>query len=420
MSDTTKGERGTRPGPLAGIRIVECATWHAAPGGDAILADLGADVIKIETPAGDPERKQKGLGAVRFDQEEKRPGWSFLFEASNRGKRGVCIDIKTEKGQEIVHDLVREADVFVTNLRQTTKPKYRMDYETLSRINPRIIHANMSGFGPKGPMGNTGGFDPLGQAISGMMFLADDKEPVYLQAVILDQMASILFSHSIMAAIIARDRQGVGQELHVSLFSAALMLMYVNTAVTSILGKNPVTRWNRAKNLPLRNNFLCRDGKWIVGTNHPEQKYWGTFCRVMGVEHLENDPRFATTDSRLENSAELTALFDKVFLQKDSDDWMRIFIEAGLLFAPIQNLADAIRSPQALANDYVVDFRHPVFGDVLIPGYPASFSANAAGTRKTAPDLGEHTDEVMQEIGLTPDQIRALKQSGILVSNSGT
>lgn len=413
MKKAAGSETGKQSRPLEGIRIVECATWHAAPGGSAILADLGADVIKIETFAGDPERQNKSLGAVKFDLEGK-PGWSFLFETSNRNKRGICVDIKSKKGREIVHELVKEADVFVTNLRQTTKPKYGMDYETLSKINPRIIHANISGFGPKGPMGNAGGFDPLGQAISGMMFLADHKEPVYLQAVVLDQMASIVFSHSIMAAIIARDRQGIGQEIHVSLFSAALMLMHVNTLATSMMKKNPVQRWNRSRNPPLRNNFLCKDGKWLVGTNHPEQKYWPTFCEVTGMQHLTEDPKFVDSESRLKNSEELTGIFDEIFLKKDRDEWMRIFIKAGLLFAPIQTLADAIKDPQALANDYIVDFEHPHLGEVQIPGYPASFSKNAAGTHRTAPDLGEHTDQIMKEIGLTQTQINELKKSGIL------
>jgi len=414
MDEETSNIAGKPPRPLDGIRIVECATWHAAPGGSAILADLGADVIKIETAAGDPERQNKNLGAVRFDLEGSKPGWSFLFEMSNRNKRGICLNIKSDKGQEIVHELVKEADVFVTNLRQTTKPRYGMDYETLSKINPRLIHANMSGFGPQGPMGNAGGFDPLGQAISGMMFLADDKEPVYLQAMILDQMASIAFSHSIMAALIARDRQGIGQEIHVSLYSAALMLMHVNTLATAMMKKNPVSRWNRSRNPPLRNNFLCRDGKWLVGTNHPEQKYWSTFCRVTNMEHLENNPRFADSESRLKHSAELTGMFDEVFLTKDRGEWMTLFIEAGLLFAPIQTLADVIKDPQALANNYIIDFEHPQFGPVQIPGYPASFSKNAAGTHRAAPELGEHTDQVMKEIGLSVSQIDALRKAGVV------
>ena len=401
------------PGPLDGIRIVECATWHAAPGGDAILADLGAEVIKIETFPGDPERRQKNLGAVQFDLQGGSD-WSFLFEFSNRNKRGICLDIKSERGQEILHQLVKDADVFVTNLRKSTKPKLGMDYQTLKKINPKIIHANMSGFGTEGPMADVGGFDPMGQAISGMMYLADDDEPVYLQTVILDQMASVAFSHAILAAIVARERQGIGQEIHVSLYSAAIMLTHANVMATSMMKQNPVKRWDRSRNPPLRTNYRCGDGKWLMGTNHPEEKYWPRFCAVMEIPQLENDPRFAETMDRIKNAPELIQILDEAFQQKPREAWMKEFTDVGLMFAPIQKLSEVIEDPQAIANHYIVDFAHPNLGNILIPGYPASFSANAAGMKRAAPGLGEHTDQVMKEMGLSDAEIADLKETNVI------
>ncbi|TFG38587.1 MAG: CoA transferase, partial [Syntrophobacterales bacterium] len=344
MSEPTVKEQKMLPGPLDGIRIVECATWHAGPGASAILGDLGAEVIKIETLYGDPERDYNSLGAVRFDIPGL-PDWNFLFALSNRNKKGICLDIKTEKGKWILHRLVETADVFVTNMRTSTKPRLGLDYDALSKINPKLIHANMSGFGAKGPMADVGGFDPMGQAVSGMLFLASDDEPVYLQAVVLDQMASIAFSHAILAALVARERQGIGQEIHVSLYSAAIMLTYANVMATSVMGKNPVSRWDRFQNSPMRNNFKCKDGRWLMGTNHPEQKYWPTFCAATGMGHLENDPRYADADGRVKNAAELVAMFDQVFRQKTRDEWMQIFIDAGLLFAPVQKLQDVVEDP---------------------------------------------------------------------------
>jgi len=392
---------------------VECATWHAAPGGDAILADLGAEVIKIETFAGDPERQQKNLGAVQFDIQGG-PEWSFLFEFSNRNKKGICLDIKSEQGQEILHRLVKDADVFVTNLRKTTKPKLGIDYDTLSKINPKLIHANMSGFGTEGPMADVGGFDPMGQAISGMMFLADDDEPVYLQTVVLDQMASVAFSHAILAALVARERQGIGQEIHVSLYSSALMLTHANVMATGMMNKNPVMRWDRTKNPPLRTNYKCGDGKWLMGTNHPEEKYWPRFCEVMGLPQLEKDPRFAGTMDRIKNAPELIKTLDEVFQAKPREAWMKAFTDVGLMFAPIQRLSEVVKDPQAAANNYIVNFNHPQFGNVVIPGYPASFSANTAGTHRAAPGLGEHTDEVLKEMGLADSEIDNLKATGTI------
>jgi crotonobetainyl-CoA:carnitine CoA-transferase CaiB-like acyl-CoA transferase len=401
------------PRPLDGIRIVECATWHAAPGGNAILADLGAEVIKIETFPGDPERRQKNLGAVQFDLQGG-PDWSFLFEFSNRNKKGICLDIKSEKGQQILHQLVKEADVFVTNLRKSTKPKLGMDYQTLSKINPKIIHANMSGFGTEGPMADVGGFDPMGQAISGMMYLADDNEPVYLQTVVLDQMASVAFSHAILAALVAKERQGIGQEVHVSLYSAAIMLTHANVMATSMMKQNPVKRWDRSKNPPLRTNYKCGDGKWLMGTNHPEEKYWPRFCEVMGLPELEHDPRFAETMDRIKNAPALITILDNMFQQNPREFWMKKFNEVGLMFAPIQKLSEVIEDPQALANNYIVDFDHPHLGNILIPGYPASFSSNAAGMHHAAPQLGEHTDPVMKEMGLSDAEIAELREKAVI------
>ncbi len=211
------------PGPLEGIRVVEYAIWHAGPGASAILGDMGAEVIKIETLSGDPERSAKQLGSVKFDVQGNSD-WSFLFELSNRNKKGICLDIQTPQGREIFHRLVKTADVFLTNLRNSTKPRLGIDYESIRKINPQIIHAGVSGFGVKGPFSDVGAFDPMGQAVSGMLYLTGDDEPVMLQTVVLDQMTSITASHAILTALFYRERHGIGQEVHVSLYSSALWL----------------------------------------------------------------------------------------------------------------------------------------------------------------------------------------------------
>ena len=312
---------------------------------------------------------------------------------------------------QIVYKLVEKADVFVTNLKSETKQKMGIDYEALSRLNPALIHANMTGFGPKGPLAHIGGYDPLGQAVSGMMHLVDSKEPYYLQSVILDQMGSILLSHSVLAALLARERQGFGQEVTVSLYSAALMLMQVNIGASSLMGKNCVDPWSRLDQPPLRTCYRCGDGKWIQGTNHPEQRYWPSFCRITGLQHLENDPRFAGSMDRIKNANELIPIIDEVMGQKSRDEWARLFMEAGLMFVAIQTLDEVVKDPQLWANDYMVDFEHPFFGTIQIPGYPTTFSASGAGTDRPAPGLGEHTDEILSEIGFSDSTIAQLKNS---------
>jgi len=263
-------------------------------------------------------------------------------------------------------------------------------------------------------MSNVGAFDPMGQAISGMVFIAGGDEPVLLQAIILDQMTAIAASHAIISALFVRERHGIGQEVHVSLYSSALWLMHSNLLATGLFKTNPIVAWDRSKNSPLRNCLKCKDGKWIMGTNHPEDKFWPLFCEATGQSHLANDQRYDRIESRGEHSAELMEIFNEVFLSRTRDEWMSLLLPWGLMFAPVQNLDEVLVDPQALANNYVVDFDHPHLGNVKLPGFPIHFSANSAGTHSPAPRLGEHTEEVLADMGYSSDAISRLRQESII------
>ena len=390
---------------------MEYGVFHAGPGATAILGDLGADVIKIEAAAGDPERYWRQVGQLDMTQPNNE---SFMFEVSNRNKKGICLDIKTEAGRKVLHRLVGEADVFLTNLRKSTKARLGLDYATLSQINPRIIHANVSGYGPEGPMEDLGAFDPLGLARSGMMFVTGGEQPALMQIGVLDQATAIAASHAIVTALFSRERLGIGQEVHVSLFGTGLWLSYPNVMLASVMSLDPNASGGRAYHSPLRNVFCCGDGRWIIGTHHPEEKYWPTFCEATGQESLIDDPRFADNQARKENCVELVALFDQVFAQKTRDEWMAIFLARGLMFCSIQKYDEISSDPQALANGYMVPFEHPRLGSVMIPGYPVHFSACRAGTRKAAPVLGEDTDQVLDDFGYSREEIAELKKAGVI------
>lgn len=400
-----------KPGPLEGVRILEYGVFHAGPGATAILGDLGADIVKIEEADGDPERFWTSVGKTSFARKD---GTSIMFDASNRNKRGIWLDISTEKGREIFHKLVKNADVFLTNLRKTTKAKMGLDYATLSKVNPQIIHANVSGYGPEGPLSDRGAFDPLGMAQSGMMYLTGNTEPEMLHIGILDQATAITASHAIVTALFYRERHGIGQEVHVSLYSSGLWLTYLNQILTNILKKDPNIRSDRSEHSPLRNRYRCKDGKWVMGTHHPEDKYWRTICEVMGRTDLRDDPRYADAKSRLAYNSELVAIFDEIFATKTRDEWMQIFLGQGLMFCPIQHAHEIKDDPQALINGYMVDYEDSFFGKLKIPGYPAHFSANQAGTRSFGPAIGQHTDMVMRELGFTDQEIEGLKQEGVI------
>lgn len=399
--------------PLAGIRVVECGVWHAGPGACAILADLGADVIKIEALEGDPERHHGNFG-ILGEEKVQRPMWNLLFEVSNRNKRGICVDIKTDEGQTILRQLVKDADVFVTNIRNSTKPKLRIDYESLRAINPRIIHLNVSGYGPEGPMRDVGGFDPMGQGISGMMFLGGSEEPRVFQVIILDQLTAITASHAVTTALVARERQGIGQEIHVSLYGSALWLLHMNIVNTSVLGRDRDYSWDRKRSSFARTTFRCGDGKWIIGTNHPEERYWEPFCRATGLQELVNDPRYDTKEKRAAANPELIEKFDAVFATKTRAEWLDIMPAHGVLFAAVNQITDVLADPQATLNGYLVDVVHPHLGEVRIPGYPVRFGAHHAGPRTAAPDLGEHTQEVLSELGYDVHSIEDLRRRKIV------
>ena len=396
------------PRPLEGIRVVEYGLFHAGPGAGAILGDLGAEVIKIEPKDGDPERCWTMLGPLDLALPN---GESAAFHASNRNKKGIGVDIRNPMGRDVFNRLIQNSDIFLTNIRKSTKAKLKIDYASLSSMNPTLIHANVSGYGPNGPMSDLGAFDPLGLARSGMMFVSGTDEPVLMHIAILDQATSIALSHAIITALFVRERRGVGQEVHVSLFGTAQWLMHPTLMIGNLLSVEPVIHEDRKKHSPLRNFFCCRDGEWIIGAHHPEQKYWASFCEATGQPHLISDPRYDTLEARANNSTMLVEYFDQVFATRSRDEWMAIFLERGLMFCSIQHASEVKNDPQARVNDYVVDFEDPSLGSIQIPGYPIHFSACTAGTRKLAPKLGEHTRTVLLENGYTRLEIEALMQA---------
>ncbi len=400
--------------PLAGIRVLELAMFHAGPGGSAILADLGAEVIKIEQPGvGDPIRTLKRVSYVLL---ELQGGGSVWNEAANRNKKSVTIDLNEAKGREALYRLVNKSDVFLTSLRAPAIERMKLSYPVLAKINPKLIYARISGFGQKGPDRNLGGFDYQGQGRSGMMYSVGEPQmtPLISQFGIVDQTTSIMLSHAIITALFERERSGIGQEVHVSILGTALFMLYANV-LTALLGGFVVPRHQRTMEYPLRNYYKCADDRWLIMTLPPFDRYWPILCQAVEHPELEKDAKFDTFDKRLNNSAQLVVVLDQIFAMRPRDEWLKILAQYDLPHAPVHRLTELKDDPQIMENDYIVDFEHPRLGKIKIPGYPVQFSESWAGTTNCAPELGEHTEAVLAEIGgYSQQEITELSAEGVI------
>ena len=392
MNDKHSGQQ-----PLRGVRALEWGAFHAGPGGLAILGDLGAEVIKIELPkTGDPIR-----GLVRFGNVPvARDGHSLFYEGANRHKKSIALDLSKEEGKQIAYRLVSKCDIFVTNFRIKAVEKQRMTYEDLCQVNPRLIYAAVSAFGSRGPDRDAGGFDFLGQARSGLMLAVGepDMPPLIAQFGLIDQMTSITISHAILTALYARERTGLGQEVKVSLLSSAMFLQYFNVLNALIMDQD-VPRHQHKSTDPLRNYYKCRDGKWLCITVAHHPTAWRNFCLAIDHPELEHDGRFKNWERRFENRDDFIAFLDTVFVCRTRDEWVPILSERDVFCSPVNTAMELIKDPQTTANEYVVETSHRLFGDIKVPAYPVEFSKTPAAPGFTAPKLGEHTREILRDIG---------------------
>jgi crotonobetainyl-CoA:carnitine CoA-transferase CaiB-like acyl-CoA transferase len=400
--------------PLEGVRVIDCGIYHAGPGGPAILGDLGAEVIKIERPkTGDPVRTVKRIGTVHL---ELPGGRSIFFEGANRNKKSITLDLSTSAGQAILHRLTSRSDVFMTNMRRPAVESLNITYPVLKEINPNLIYASVSAFGPKGPDRDRGGFDYQGQARSGFMYSLGEEgmPPLVSQFGIIDQVTAIMASHQILTALYMRERTGSGQEVHVSILGSATFLLYFNILIAQ-MGGFEVPRHKHAVAHPMRNHYRCADDRWLMMTLTPPERHWGPLCRALGRPDLENDPRFATEEKRLDKSAVLVAIFDDIFLERTRQEWLDIFSEYDLFCCGVNSFLELEHYPQIIENGYLMDFDHPTLGKIKIPGYPIHFNGNSLQASRAAPDLGEHTDEILTEVGeYSRAEIERFREDGVI------
>ncbi len=403
-------------GPLKGIRALDWTMYQFGPVAASMLGDMGADVIKIESLDGDVGRAVARMSGRPI---ELAGGRNAYFETCNRNKRGIAVDLKTAEGREIVHKLVESVDVFIENYRKGIPERLGMDYETLRRINPRLIYASGSGYGPLGPDSAKPSLDGCGQARSGLMDAASgpaSSEPSYVGGAVSDQMGGIILCLGIVSALHARHASGVGQRVDVSHLSATMWLQGLAVSM-QLLSGSYYTMPDRANPMnPLVNAYECADGRWIQFMSPQFQRYWPEFAAALGIEHLIDDPRAASIRGMTGGSPELTAIIAERFRSKPVDEWMELLDGCkDLIYAKVQKIEELETDPQVVANGYISEFDHPAIGGVKMCGFPAAFSETPAGIWKEAPELGQDTESILiEELGYDWGDIERLQDAGAI------
>ena len=401
---------------LEGIRVIDWTVMHAGPMGTLMLGDLGAEVIKIEdTVRGDIPR---GVVRICGTAVPVREGRNTYFEELNRNKKGITLDLNQKEGQEIFYKLIEKSDVFVHNRPERELDKRNLDYDTLSRLNPRLIYLSMPGFGSKGAMKDVLAYDLSGQAMSGMMFQMgpDFMPPLYMQGGPVDETAATLEAYGIICALLARERFGIGQKVETSSLTAAIWLNAVNVGVQLMAGFCTPRVWRETEENPLWNYYKCKDDKWIMLVNIQPDRFWKQTCQALEATELITDPRFDTWQKRRENCQELIKIFDSIFVKKNRDEWLDILTKQGSMCSAILTMDEMVDHPQVIANEDVVEWEHPAWGKTRYVAHPVKFSKTPAQITRPAPMWGEHTETVLTEIlGMSWDEIGKLKDKKVIV-----
>ncbi len=404
--------------PLEGIRVVELGVWVLVPICARVLGELGAEVIKVENPrGGDP------VHGLLFPEEIPTPGVTYLnatWEQCNAGKRDIAVDLAQEAGREIVYKLVERADVFLTNLRASVVDKLAVDYETVAKINPRIIYAQATGFGPKGPDRSRAAFDETAFWIrSGLMSTLGepDAPPVPLRGAMGDLSTALFLNGAIVTALLARERFGFGQKIDISLMSSGMWVNGIDIQRRLIRGEREIIRKETRKSPPnpLRDSYQTKDKKWFFFMMVDTDRFWPPLCKAIEREDLEKDPRFDSHVKRLESSALIVSILDEVFSSRTMAEWAGRFEQYSLVWEPETTVPEVLADPQVSENKYIAQAKYSSGKLEELLCVPFQFSRTPTRSRSGAPELGQHTEEILLEMGYERDQISQLREQNVVI-----
>jgi len=393
--------------PLQGIRVLDLTRIIAGPYCAMVLGDLGAEVIKVEQPKIGDESRAWG------------PPWvkevSAYFIAINRNKKSLTLNLKHPQGLEIFQGLVKTADVLLENFRPGTMDELGMGYEALREINPRLVYCDMTGYGTEGPYRDKPGVDVIVSAIGGLMSIMGESkgEPVKVGVPLTDVMTGLYAFGAIASALLLRVQTGRGQRISINLLAMQLATL-INIGSNYLIGGIIPKRWGSAHpNIVPYEAHRAKDDYLIFGVIN--ERMWKSFCTLLGMEELKDDPRFSANSQRLQNRQALIEIIDRKLAAKTVDEWIPLFDEAGIPCGPINSFDRVFSDPQVRHMGLVKEVNHPHYGPVKVVGPPATFSESPIGIQSPPPMLGEHNEEVLTGLlGYSKDQVEAFQNQGVI------
>jgi crotonobetainyl-CoA:carnitine CoA-transferase CaiB-like acyl-CoA transferase len=400
---------------LEGVKVIAFEQVVGVPASTAVLADWGADVIKIEPTWGDWQRSLVSFNRGPLLLHLENGDIELHFEFLNRSKRSVALNLRTEKGREVLLKLLEGADIFATNYSIDVLQKFGVDYASLKEKYPGLIHFVLTGYGSKGPKANDRGYDYVAAwsygGLMGLVSSGPENPPPISRPGMMDIAASAHITSGLLAALYYKQKTGKGQGLELSLYHTAAWTLGLD--VQTALYGHPQPKWDRkrAPN-PMYTSYQCKD-RWCMMC-HPTQEFWAPFCKAIGKEEWINNPSYATMESREQHAEELIALLDKILISKTWAEWEKEFRANDLIVSGNQTIAEILKDEQAIVNNFYTDIEHPVVGKARLLNSPVQFSETPARITNAAPQLGANTEEVLLDAGYTWEDLEELKQQKVI------
>lgn len=399
---------------LSNIKVIEMGHFVAVPGAGVMLADWGADVIKVEPLTGDVQRYQF---PVKQDGTPDLESVNIRFVVHNRNKKGVAINLSKKDGRDILYKLIESADVFISNYELGSLQKFGLDYGSLSKLNPRLVYGILTGYGTRGPDKNERGFDlTAAWARTGFQHILTegDAPPPIAPVAVMDRVAGINMAAGILAALLGRERSGKGQQIEISLYQTGVWVLAGDLQL-ALADYKPMYSDRTARVNPLVNTYRTKDNKWIQLSMAQFHLHWHDICQVIGQADLESDPRFPPEQPAVlvKNRRELIQILDEAFAKKTLDQWIKLLLKHNCIFSRIYTPEEVVKDPQAIANDFFIE--DAGMGNSKLINTPVRFVDDPVIVKTTAPEVGQNTEEILLEFGYSWEDIAGLKEAGVIL-----